>query len=144
MTSRQNSNPWSNIFKRNVLGCLGPAKQPDQQNVPDKQAEQQNSACTQTENKNAADKQTEKKDEEPVPPNLICANEKLKTGKTSEGLAEATNALSNAFLTLGKQEFPQFSPMQLSPVRGPSVEQSTALAKLLETMKPKFNSGGTL
>lgn len=141
MTSRQNSNPWSDIFKRNVFGCLGPAKQPDQQNDPDKQAEQQNSACTQTENKNADD---QKKGEQPARPNLICANEKLKTGKTREGLAEASNALSNAFLTLGKQEFPSFSPMQLSPVRGPSIEQSTALAKLLETMKPKFNSGSKL
>ena len=77
-------------------------------------------------------------------PNLVDAYSQFKAGDTKAGIATAGNALSNAFNALGGQPAPEIRPMQLAPVQGPSAEQSTALAKLLETMKPKFNSGGTL
>lgn len=77
-------------------------------------------------------------------PNLVDAYHKLASGDIKTGLTDASQALSNAFSGLDSQGSPPLNSMQLSPVRGPSVEQSTALAKLLETMKPKFNSGGTL
>lgn len=77
-------------------------------------------------------------------PNLVDAYSQFKAGDTKAGIATAGNALSNAFTALGGQPAPEIRPMQLAPVQGPSAEQSTALAKLLETMKPKFNSGGTL
>lgn len=77
-------------------------------------------------------------------PNLVDAYNQFKAGDTKTGITTAGNALSNAFTALGGQPAPEIRPMRLTPVQGPSAEQSTALAKLLETMKPKFNSGGSL
>ena len=76
--------------------------------------------------------------------NLIEAYEKFKEGNTRQGLETAANAFANAFLKLGNEKPAEMGSLQLSPLRGPSTEQSQALLRLLQNMQSKTNNGGML